>query len=170
MTEVKAKAPALPAEQAADLAALENFANDAPIIPGTPEAQAAEVAAAKVPLADELAGAVLAFVAIAGPMLPSLQKIYTQETTQAAAQSMAAVCEKNGWLQGGLMGEYAEEVTALIVCGPLAYATVQGIKADLAANREREKPAAIQPGQKPVEAPTTVSFGDPLPPVENENH
>lgn len=139
MTDTTNQAPAMSAEQAQDLAALQEFANGAPIVPGSPEAIEAEKIANRPKLADEIAGAVSLFVSIAGPMFPSLKTIYTDETTQAAAAAIAAVCDKHGWIQGGIMGEWGEEISALIVCGPLAVATYHGIKGDIAAREQRAR-------------------------------
>lgn len=127
------------AEQAADLAALRAAA--------TPEAQPGalvEVEPAGPDLGTEIAGAVTMAVALLGPIYPSLKEIYTPETTQAAAGAVAAVCNKHGWLQGGMMGEYGEEITCLLIVGPLALATYKGVQAD---NAERAKTEpATEPG------------------------
>ncbi len=165
------EAAAMSAEQLADLAALEQSASGAPIVPGSPEAIAAEAEANRPDLAQEIAGMANAFIAITGPMFPSLRTIYTEETTSAAAQSLAALCNKHGWLQGGVMGEYSEEITALIVCGPLAIATYSGIQADIAARKPAVKKvshqATAQPAQSIADDGTvnqkTVIIGAPIP-------
>lgn len=152
-------------EQAADLAALQAAAMpDA--APGAPVA--AEPAGPD--LAQELAAAVTVAVAILGPIYPSLKEIYTEQATQSAAGAVAAVCNKHGWLQGGMMGKYGEEITCLLVVGPLAVATYKGIQADTAA-RERAKPATepgdlldlAQPAPEPAPGvgQKTVTFGAP---------
>lgn len=99
-------------------------------------------------MAGELAGLLGALVGVLSPAFPSLAAIYTEQSIGAASQAVAAVCAKRGWLSGGIMGEYGEEITALIVCGPLAVATYQGVKGDLAkmqAARHPAPPAAIAP-------------------------
>lgn len=105
--------------------------------------QVAEVEQASQPappdLAGEITGLVLAFVGIAKPILPSLGRVYTEETTAAAAGAVAAVCSKHGWLQGGVMGDYGEEVAAAVVLVPLCIATVQGVKGDIAENKRKEE-------------------------------
>lgn len=151
-------------EQAADLAALQAAANDG--APGAP-APAAEPAPQGPDLAREITGLVTAAVAALGPMFPSLKAIYTPEVTQAAAQSIAGVCDKHGWLQGGVMGKWGEEIACLAVVGPLAVATYQGVKADLAARAPAKAPERIDGPNLAAEAPTApavskaVTFGAP---------
>lgn len=115
-------------DQAAEFAALQAGAVD-----GAPGAPAAPDVAPDISLASEFVGIAGALLAALGPVFPSVRAIYTEDVTKAAAASLAGVCVKHGWLSGGLMGEYAEEMTALMVCGPLAFATVQAVKSDLAA-------------------------------------
>lgn len=129
-------AQAMPAEQMADLAALQAGAQE--------QVDAAAVIeqanAPEVPdLAGEIAGLVFAFTMMAKPFLPSLARIYTEDATNAAAGAVASVCNKHGWLQGGLMGDFAEEVAAAVILLPLAMATAQGVKADIAENSRREE-------------------------------
>ncbi|MCK9991403.1 MAG: hypothetical protein RugAbin2_02417 [Rugosibacter sp.] len=128
------------AEQAADLAALESDAVGQGVAPEQPGAMV------EVGLGQELAGIATALLAVASPMFPSLKPIYTPEVIGAASEAIAGVCKKHGWLSGGVMGEYAEEITALVVCGPLAFATMQAVKVDLARMKagetETEKPGA----------------------------
>lgn len=156
-------------EQAADLAALRAAA--APVAqPG----QVVEAEPERPDLGTEIAGAVTMAVALLGPIYPSLREIYTPETTQAAAGAVAAVCNKHGWLQGGMMGEYGEEITCLLIVGPLALATYKGVQADNAARAKTEPakeggelldlsapaaPAGPAPGE-PV-GQKTVTFGAP---------
>lgn len=152
--ETTQEAPQLSAEQAADLAALQFAAAVEPVaMPGAP------VEPPRPALADELKALALAFVGIAAPMLPSLARIYTEETTTAAAAAVAAVCEKHGWLTDGVMGDYAEEIAAAVVLLPLGFATVQGVRGDLAALRignakaeEAKRIAASAPPPPPTEA------------------
>lgn len=156
------------AEQAADLAALSMAANEDQAGPPAPgEAQAQSV---NVPdLAGEISGLLAVAVATLSPMFPSLKAIYTTETIGAASQAVAAVCQKRGWLSGGMMGEYAEEVTALAIVGPLALATYQGIKGDIA-ERKKKEPVDVHGVDLNAKAPTdtpaqpkTVMFGAPAP-------
>lgn len=156
-------------EQAADLAALTAAAGEAPGVP----AQQAEQEAQGPNLAGEIAAAVTVAVATLGPMFPSLKGIYTPEVTQAAAQSIAAVCNKHGWLQGGLMGKWGEEIACLAVVAPLAFQTYQGVRADIEARKPPPAPDRLAgpdlAAKAPNEAPgqKTVTFGAPVP-VEAE--
>lgn len=153
-------------EQAADFAALQMAANeaDAGPVPGQPEAVA-------VPdLAEELGGLIKVAVATLSPMFPSLKRTYTPEVSEAAAGAIAAVCNKHGWMQGGMFGEYGEEIACLAIVGPLAFTTYQGIKGDMAEAKAREKPPE-QIGGPDFSAPApvaavgskTVTFGAPAP-------
>lgn len=158
----------LPAEQAAELAALEAQA-------GPVEGQAgrvAEPAAPAVDLAAEIKALTLAFVGMAAPILPSLPTIYTEETTAAAAGAVAAVCNKHGWMQGGLMGDYGEEIAAAVVLLPLALATYRGVSGDIAAMKKKPGPGPAQIGADTGAATVsdtgainqkTVVFGAPIP-------
>lgn len=156
----------LNAEQAADFAALQAAAAEAPAAPGqAPDIQTRDIGA-------EITGLIGVTVAALSPMFPSLAITYTPEVSQAAGTAIGAVCEKRGWLSGGMFGEYGEEIACLAVCGPLALATYQGVTADLAA-RKKPEPERIAPtvqaGAVPqAEAPAnpaakTVTFGAPAP-------
>ena len=155
------------AEQGADLAKLTAAANEAnATAPGAP---APEPEPTGPDLQTELAGLAKVAVATLGPMFPSLKTIYTDETIGAASGAVAAVCNKRGWLSGGIMGEWAEEITAVAIVGPLALATYQGVKADMA---ERERKAGAKPAPATLGAPApapategqkTVTFGAPAP-------
>lgn len=123
------------------------------------EAAAAAVPAAGAPVVDpavamagEFAGLIGALVGVLAPAFPSLASIYTEQSIGAASHAVAAVCVKRGWLSGGIMGEYGEEIAALIVCGPLAVATWQGVKGDLAKMRAAKAPEFHKVGAS--EAPT----------------
>lgn len=122
-------------EQAADLAALQAAAAGSEE-PGT---LTAEPESPRLDLAQEITGLATVAVATLGPMFPSLKTIYTPQVIEAAAQAIAGVCNKHGWMQGGMMGEWGEEIACVAIVGPLAWQTHQGIKADLAA-RDKDKP------------------------------
>jgi hypothetical protein len=143
MSEVKEN---VQPEQAADLAALTAAANG-----GEVEATATDAAQLQPQLADELAGLIAMAVATLAPMFPSLKKTYTQEVTATAAGAIAAVCNKHGWMQGGMFGEFGEEVACLAIVGPLAFSTYQGIKGDLQAMaKENEKLEAPSKAASPT--------------------
>lgn len=145
---------AISAEQQADLAALMASAADAPALPGAP----AEPEPTGPDLQTEIAALLKVAVATLGPLFPSIKTIYTDETIGAASGAVAAVCDKRGWLQGGLMGEWAEEIAAAAVVGPLAFATYQGIKADIEARKPKkvEEPATLA---APVQTDTPTKPG-----------
>lgn len=162
--QVEVEVPAeASAEQAADFAALQGMAGP------TPGQELAEAEAEQSnKLADEIAGIVQAAVQMLAPMFPSLITIYTPPATQAAAQAVAGVCNKHGWLQGGLMGRWGEEIACAAIVGPLAFATYQGIKGDIAA---RQPAKAERIGGPDLSAPVPqapagsreVTFGAPVP-------
>lgn len=145
----------LSAEQSADLAALTAAANEPSA--GTPTAPA-EPEPTGPDLQTEIAGLLKVAVATLGPMFPSLKTIYTDETIGAASGAVAAVCNKRGWLQGGLMGEWAEEITAVAIVGPLALATYQGVKADIAARQPKE-PAKLEAADLTAAPPAPAPAG-----------
>ncbi len=153
-------------EQAADFAALQAAANEAEAAaPGAP----AEPVAHVPDLGQEIAGLIKVAVVTLSPMFPSLKRTYTPEVTEAAAGAIAAVCNKHGWMQGGMFGEYGEEIACLAIVGPLAFSTYQGITADMAEAKARDKPAEQIAGPaEPVTAPgsKTVTFGAPAPAEE----
>lgn len=162
-------APAASAEQAADLAELQAMAAGAPPLPGEP----VEAEKKEVDVAGEIAGLITMAVVTLGPAFPSLNEIYTKETTAAAAGAIAGVCDKYGWLQGGMMGEWGPEIACLVVVGPLAVATVAGVKADIKRREKPKEPTQIEgmdldatkarPSAESSPGTKTVSFGEPVP-------
>ncbi len=120
------------AQAAQDWAALEAQAGAPDPAPETEQLPAVDLAA-------EIGGLLSLLSEMAAPAFPSLKKIYTKETIERASGAVAAVCNKHGWLSGGVMGGWAEEITAAAVLVPLAATTYAGIKAD---NAAREKEAA----------------------------
>lgn len=153
------------AEQAAELAALQAMVGAEP---GQEEGEGEQEVAAVPDLAQEIAGLVQAAVGMLAPMFPSLPGIYTPEATQAAAAATAAVCTKHGWMQGGLMGRWGEEIACAVIVGPLAFATYHGVKADIAARQPAEPSRS---GELNLSAPVPtapgtgkgVTFGAPVP-------
>lgn len=121
----------------------------------------------------ELSGLINTFVGLAGPMLPSLKVIYTPTATDQAADAVAAVCVKHGWLEDGIMQGYQEEITAAFILAPLGIATYHGVKGDIAAikrleNKTQDTPAsqaAPVPGSYQEPGSRTVTFGT-VQPVE----
>lgn len=111
--------------------------------PGKSETIAAEVAALLVTTAAMLA-----------PMFPSLASIYTEATCQRLGEAAAPVMEKYNLSVGGLFDRWGAEITLAATALPVGIATLQGIKADLAArNKEKAEPApdtAAAPAAQPM--------------------
>lgn len=154
----------LPDEQRAELAALEAVAaGQAGLVAAVTEP---EPAAPAVDLAGELRAMIALFVGMVGLVFPSLPKIYTPEATTAASEAVASVCVKHGWLSGGLMGDWGEEIAAAVVLAPLALATYQGIRADISAAKKPGVPdtggAAAKVGADGEVNQKTVVFGAPI--------
>lgn len=118
---------AIAAEDAADVVA-------APVAQPGEAVPPAEVA--RIDLAAEIGGIVTMLVKVMAPAFPSLQAIYTEEVTAAAAGAVAAVCQKHNWLSDGIGGRYGEELAAVIIVGPLAIQTAAAVKADIAARQK----------------------------------
>jgi hypothetical protein len=154
----KSEVPEMASEARADLAAIMGQVQGE-VIPGAePEPQAPQV-----DLAGEIAGLVSMGVALLSPMFPSLKEIYTEQAVGAASGALAGVCNKHGWMQGGMVGGWGEELAAVAIVGPLVFATVQGVKGDMQAKRKKAEPerlAAPEQGAAvmPV-ASKSVTFG-----------
>lgn len=161
--------PQASAEQAADLAALEAAAGGqaqpgGKVATVEPEQQGPSKQ-------EEIAALMGMAVAALSPMLPSLKAIYTPETIGAASGAIGALCDKHGWLDGGVFGKYGAEIACAAVVGPLAYATYHGVRADLAEHAKRRPIEAVAAGggidlDAPVQAPAApertgpaVTFG-----------
>lgn len=142
---------AMTGEQMQELAALEAMAQSQ-AVPGAPQQEQQEEAP-PVPLAQEIAGGLLMVANLAAPMFPTLQAIYTQETCQQVGVALEPVCIKHGWLVDGIGGKYKEELLALAVVLPLAFATYKGIQADIEASKKKESTqvenVALPLGQHP---------------------
>lgn len=176
----EAVAPAPDGEEASDFANLSRMASDDP---NALPVEGEEETAPALGLEKEIAGMLQMVVGVVGPMFPSLAKIYTPEVCESVGAAVSPVCEKYGWLQGGIGGEYGPEIMCAIVVAPLGYATYIGVSNDIEARREagREEAAkriaakgGVIPqnrGEKPVAGALrtpgsdTVTFGAPI----NEN-
>lgn len=154
-------------EMAADLAALEVLAADEPgAAPGAPGAAPAPAVSS---LDEELAGLLQLGAKMAQPAFPSAAAIYSPQICQSLGAAWAELCNKHGWLQGGVMGgEYKEEVMCAVITLPLAFATYQAALNDLAAMRQA-KPGepgdaapAPAPGTYQEPGAKTVSVGVPI--------
>jgi hypothetical protein len=160
----------LSGEAATDLRALSAMADADPNVLPDPDAPVEPI---RPPLSDEIAGALLMLSKMAAPMFPSLGLIYTPEACQAVGAAVQPVCEKYGWLQDGIGGEYGPEIMCVCVVGPMAFATYAAVKNDNAARQAKAErkpdgqPAKEVPPPGTLRAPgsDTVTFGAPV----NEN-
>ncbi len=99
-----------------------------------------------------------------GAMYPSLPGIYTEQAREAIAQSLGPLMTKYNISLSDWGSAYKEEIGALMVCGPIAWATVNGIKADIAAREKQAPKELVKPTEKPAQAtpagyPEIVSLG-----------
>jgi hypothetical protein len=120
-------------------------------------AEAQEQAAA-VTLAESNSQGVKMVLAVSLPVLgklyPSLVDVYTPEACEAVAASLGPVLADYGVDLQQWGGRYQHEIAAAIVCGPIAWATVQAIKTDIAARVKAAKVvAAPEPQPQLPKAP-----------------
>ncbi len=160
-----AKQPAMNPEQAADLAALEAMASP----PGSPSDSALQPPAGRPELQAELSALFMLAAQTVGTIYPSVKDTLNQQATDTLAAVWAAVCNKRGWLNGGIGGEYAEEIAAAAVSLPLGFALYKGIQADIAARAKADKkPAAIDappPEQEVQQEADNITQGAAVAPV-----
>lgn len=116
---------------------------------------AAEEEAAMV--SDQNVGQVRMILAVAVPVLgklyPSIEQIYTDATCDQVAGTLGPVLSKYGVNLGDLGSKWGPEIAAVLVCGPIAVATYQGIKGDIDA-RSPQVPKAVASGA-PEAVPVT---------------
>lgn len=141
---------------------LQGLAAQAALIDGQEAATApgaimeAQEAAQAVTLADDNSQGMLMVLGMAVPMLgelyPSLKTIYTPEACERIAQATGPLLAKHGVNLREVGGAYKEEIGALFVCGPIAWATVKAVKADIAASADKpgDKPKTIAARAVPV--------------------
>lgn len=94
--------------------------------------------------AAEIVGLLTILAGLFTPVFPSLAKIYTPQTVQSLADAAVPVMQKRGWTTGEFLGKWAAELALAAVAVPVALATVQGVRADLAAAKATEKAAPAQ--------------------------
>ena len=139
-------AAGLTADDAALIA--QGAAIDAEAAPQPIDAQGAPIA--PTDYGTEAAMLVSTLVLIAAPFFPSIPKIWTDAKQKAVAAAAAPVLEKYGFTLGDFMGAWKEEITLLVVAGPLVLETIDGVKADRAAAKAGAKPtptAAAESGR-----------------------
>lgn len=137
----------MPDEQAAALASLERAAAEPDReVAKIEEEEAAEQEQALAQQVDQNSQAVRMMLDIGVPFLsklyPSLIDVYTEEARTAVSLTVGPVLTKYGINLGDMGGRYREEIAMVVVCGPIAFATFEGIKADIAA---RAKPVPKAP-------------------------
>lgn len=128
-----------------DALALQATALDGAVDASGPAAMvAAQEEAAAMSLADANRQGVAMILDLALPIVgeiyPSLHAIYTPDARGRVAQALGPVMAKHNVDLQALGGRYGEEIAAVMVCGPIAWATVKGIKADIA-QRAGQQPA-----------------------------
>lgn len=146
----------------AELEALQHeaVAVDAENAPPTVDPVAAEPAQ-PVNEAAEIVGLLTILAGLFTPVFPSLSKIYTPETVQSLADAAVPVMNKHGWTTGEFMGKWAAELALAAVAVPVALATVQGVRADIAAAKATEKAAPAQKITLGAEAVTVAPLDQP---------
>jgi hypothetical protein len=131
-------------EQKADLATLNMQASEQTAQDIAADQQKAEHEQSQIlSLQQELEGFIDFAVKMIKPIFPSLDGIYTPEVINGLSVSGASLCAKHGWMTGGLMKEWGEEIGFLVIALPVGYATYNGVKGDIAA---RQKQQAISSG------------------------
>lgn len=98
-------------------------------------------------------------VPILGKLYPSIEDIYTEPTCDQVAAALGPVLTKYGVDLGDLGGKWGEEIAAIMVCGPIAFATYKGIMADIAARAPVPKAVASNQPVSIEKAPETVILG-----------
>lgn len=130
-------------EQRANLAALEMGA-------AQPDQAAALIESAEADAQAAAQGAntgqvrmILALaVPVLGKLYPCLIDIYDDTTCEQVAGTLGPVLTKYGIDLGDLGGKWGPEIAAIMVCGPVAFATYKGIMADIA-SRGAQVPKAV---------------------------
>ena len=125
---------------------VETQAEAGPVVPGNEQA--------------EVAWLITILAGLFAPVFPSLQKIYTPDTINSIAAAAVPVMAKRGWTTGALLGKYAEELALAAVAVPVALATWQGIKADVAAAKAKDK---AEPAKAITEQPAAPGVAVPDP-------
>ncbi|MEW6258019.1 MAG: hypothetical protein AB1592_18860 [Pseudomonadota bacterium] len=159
------QAPDMPAEQAADLAALVAASSDGGAVPGQDKQDAANDPAEEWAQVPAIVGAVLSMA------MPELAEVYTPERCRAWGAAMVPLADQYGWNSSELLGRFGPWVGLASATVPLAWPTVQAIKARRsAANRGAQdvgegeagmntEPAADAPASSGGFAAAGVTFG-----------
>jgi hypothetical protein len=144
-------------EKVADLGRIMSMAEDEPdYVKDLAKKDEQEKQVIALGLAEEIEAAIDLVVSLTSPIFPSIRGVYGPATNKAVGASVAALCAKHGWLQGGLMAGYAEELACFAIVAPVAYGTVKAVKTDLAqmqktVKNEDEKPVTERAAEKLME-------------------
>lgn len=99
-------------------------------------------------------------VPILGKLYPCLVDIYDDSTCDNVAATLGPVLTKYNIDLGDMGAKWGPEIAAVMVCGPVAFATYQGIMADIASRKPQVPKAVASNGQKaPEKAPEPVVLG-----------
>jgi len=114
----------------------------------SPEAvQAAQEAQVVMGLEEQNQGAIALILGTAVPVLceiyPSLAGVYTEDACQRIVGAVSPVLAKHGVDLSQWGGAYKEEIGAAMVCVPIAWATVQAVKADIEAREAAKGPRTV---------------------------
>lgn len=130
-----------------------------------PEAMVAQAEAAQaVEQQNANTGQVRMILALAVPLLgklyPCIEDIYDDTTCDQVAGTLGPVLTKYGIDLGDMGTKWGPEIAAVMVCGPVAFATYKGIMADIASRAKQVPKAVASNSQKaPEEAGEMVCLG-----------
>jgi hypothetical protein len=111
---------------------------DAEAVPQFDQVQAVAGPDPVAVLTAEVSGLITILLALLSPPFPSLKTIYSPAVVEKLSSSIAVVCVKRQWLEGGFMGDYAEEMTLALIVLPLGIQTYHAVKADLAVLKAKD--------------------------------
>lgn len=126
---------------------LENLAAAAAAVDATaaaPEVLPGAEAAPPPDVAAEMSALLVAVAGLLTPLFPSLATIYTKETCDRLGTASAPVMDKYGLSVGGLFDRWGAEITLAATAFPVAIATAQGIRADLAQRQAQQDATPVR--------------------------
>jgi hypothetical protein len=169
VSEETQKEPTISGEQQADLLQLQRLAAEGEAAANAPVAGQAEPVREGPTLEQEIAAMLTMVAGMVKPALPSVAALYPPQVCETIGTTLGAVCNKHGWLQSGIGGKYGEEIMCLVILGPLAWATVEAAKGDIAARKPKKPEEQIVVPSTPTgetfeirlqpDAGKTVRFG-----------
>lgn len=122
---------------------------DAGAAPGAPGgAPGAEAPPGGAATAALLVGFIKTLVGIAGKRFPSILAVWTDAAVSQVADALAPILDKYGLATPEFLERWKVELSALMLCGPLVFATIAAVRADLAAEgRGKEKDVTPKGGE-----------------------